>query len=178
MNIGFDLDKIFINFPPLVPTIIIDWFYKGKPNEPLKYRIPGRAEQIIRIFSHYPLFRPPIAKNMSYIKSLALTNTNKYYLISSRFSFLEKRTSDLIKRYRFDKIFNAMFFNYLNNQPHLFKDEIIKKLDLDMYVDDDLQLLEYLADKNPKTKFFWLNKKIRKKLENNLFAIKRLSEMF
>lgn len=178
MNIGFDLDKIFINFPPFVPTRIIDWFYKGKPNGPLKYRIPGKAEQIIRIFSHHPLFRPPITENMNYVKSLALTNINKYYLISSRFSFLEKKTTDLIQRYKFDKIFNGMYFNYSNNQPHIFKNNVIKKLDLDMYIDDDLQLLEYLIDKNTKTKFFWLNEKISKPLKKNLFAIKHISEMF
>ena len=178
MNIGFDLDKIFINFPPLVPTKIIDWLYKGKPNGTLKYRMPSRAEQIIRIFSHYSLFRPPITKNMNYVKNLALANTNKFYLISSRFSFLEKRTSSLIKRYRLDKIFNAMYFNYQNRQPHEFKNEVIQNLKLDMYVDDDLQLLEYLVDKNPKTKFFWLNKKISKPLGKNLSAIKNISEMF
>lgn len=178
MNIGFDLDKIFINIPPFVPGSVIEWIYKGKRNGSLKYRIPGRAEQIIRIFSHYPLFRPPITENMNYVKNLTLANTNKYYLISSRFSFLEKRTTDIIKRYKLDKIFNAMYFNYSNNQPHEFKDGIIKKLNLDKYVDDDLQLLEYLSDKNPKTKFFWLNKKFNKALEKNLFAIKNISEMF
>lgn len=177
MNIGFDLDKIFINFPPLIPTKIIDWLYKGKPNGTLKYRMPSRAEQIIRIFSHYPLFRPPITKNMNYVKNLALTNTNKY-LISSRFGFLEKRTSDIIKRYKLDKIFNEMYFNYSNNQPHEFKSEIIKKLNLDMYVDDDLQLLEYLSSKNSTTKFFWLNNKASKTLRRNLFGIKNISEMF
>jgi len=178
MNIGFDLDKIFINFPPFVPTKIINWLYKGKPNGSLKYRIPGKAEQIIRLFSHYPLFRPPITENINYVKNLALANINIYYLISSRFSFLEKRTSDLIKLYKLDKIFNAMYFNYSNNQPHQFKNGIIKKLNLDMYVDDDLQLLEYLTDKNPKTKFFWLNNKVSKPMGKNLFAIKNISEMF
>ena len=200
MNIGFDLDKIFINYPPLVPSKIIDLFYKGKPNGSLKYRIPSRIEQIIRIFSHYPLFRPPIIHNMDYVRNLALANKNKsstfflqnktsshnnpekvldkYYLISSRFSFLEKKTSDLIKRHNLDKIFNTMYFNYQNRQPHEFKNEIVKKLNLDMYVDDDFQLLEYLADKNPKTKFFWLNKKVSKPLKENLFAIKNISEMF
>lgn len=178
MNIGFDLDKVFINFPPLVPTKIIDWLYKGKPNGGLKYRIPGRVEQIIRIFTHHPLFRPPITKNMNYVKNLALVNKNKYYLISSRFGFLEKRTSDIIKRYKLDKIFNAMYFNYSNIQPHEFKSEVIKKLNLDMYVDDDLQLLEYLSNKNPKTKFFWLNNKTSKTLSKNLFGIKNISEMF
>ena len=178
MNIGFDLDKIFINLPPLVPSRIIDLFYKGKVNHELKYRIPSRTEQIIRIFSHYPLFRPPITKNLSYVKSLALANKNKYYLVSSRFGFLKKRTDNLIKRHNLDKIFNAMYFNYENKQPHQFKNEIIKKLDLDMFVDDDLQLLEYLIEKNPKIKFFWLNNMFSKPLKKNLFAIKHISEMF
>lgn len=178
MNIGFDLDKVFIDYPPFVPDKLIDNLYKQASNGILLYRIPSRLEQIIRIFSHYPLFRPLITNNMDYVKNLTLTNTNNYYLISSRFSFLEKRTTDLVKRYKLDKIFNTMYFNYSNNQPHHFKNRIIKKLNLDIYVDDDLDLLKYLIDRNPKTKFFWLNKKISKKINNNLFAITDLKEMF
>lgn len=178
MNIGFDLDKIFVNFPPLVPERIIEWLYKGRSAESLKYRMPSRAEQIVRIFSHYPLFRLPITKNVNYVRDLALANTNKYYLISSRFGFLEKRTAAIIKRYKLDKLFNAMYFNYSNRQPHEFKDEVIKKLNLDKYIDDDLQLVEYLSDKNPKIEFFWLNKNLSKPLRKNLTAIKNISEMF
>jgi hypothetical protein len=176
MNVGFDLDKIFINTPPFIPSKIIDFFYKEKVDHKLRYRIPSRPEQILRIISHYPLFRQPIVENVNFIKNLASANKNKYYLISSRFGFL-KRTENLIKKYSFDKIFNAMYFNYNNKQPHEFKNEILKKLKLDMYADDDLQLLEYLTDKNPKTKFFWLNGKVSKPLKKNLFAIKYLSEM-
>jgi len=178
MNIGFDLDRIFINTPPLIPPEIVDFFYKEKVDHELKYRIPSRPEQILRIISHYSFFRQPIVENLNFIKNLVLTNKNKYYLISSRFGFLKKRTDNLIKEYRFDKIFNAMYFNYDNKQPHEFKNEIIKKLNLDVLVDDDLQLLEYLTDKNPKAKFFWLNGKFSKPLKKNLFAIKRLSELF
>jgi hypothetical protein len=178
MNVGFDLDKVFINFPPLIPSGIIDLFYKGNVKHELKYRIPSKIEQSVRILSHHPLLRHPISKNLNYIKNLALGNKDKYYLISSRFNFLKKRTDNIIKLYDFDKIFNAMYFNYENRQPHLFKNEIIKKLNLDKFVDDDLQLLEYLTDKNPMTKFFWLNNEISKPLKKNLFAIKRISEMF
>ena len=91
---------------------------------------------------------------------------------------MKDRTDNLVKRYKLDKIFNTMYFNYENRQPHQFKNDVIRKLNLDTYIDDDLQLLEYLIDKNPKTKFFWLNKKISKPLKNNLFAIKHISEMF
>lgn len=178
MNVGFDLDKIFINNPPFIPAKIIDRFYKSRLNGSLKYRIPSKFEQIIRIFSHYPFFRPPITKNIDFIKSLALENKNKYYLISSRFNFLKKRTSKLIQRYELDRIFNTMYFNYSDNQPHEFKNKIIEKLNLDIYVDDDLQLLRYLASNNSKTKFYWLNKKLNQELSSNLFAINNLSEIF
>ncbi len=178
MNIGFDLDKIFLNFPPVIPSKIIDLLYKGKANHELKYRIPSRPEQTIRILSHHPFFRSPITQNLNYLRKISLENKNKHYLISSRFSFLKNRTDQLIKHYNLDKIFNTMYFNYENKQPHKFKNEIIKKLNLDKYIDDDLQLLEYLIDKHPKTKFFWLNKQTSKPLNKNLFAIKRISEMF
>jgi predicted phosphatase len=178
MNIGFDLDKIFINFPPFVPSKIIDFFYKERNNNGLRYKIPSRLEQIVRIFSHYPLFRSPNVKNMRYMKSLALANKNKYYLISSRFDFLKNRTDKIIERFSLNKIFDAMYFNYSNNQPHEFKDKMVKKLNLDIFVDDDLDLLEYLIDKNPKTRFFWLNEKTSKPLKKNLFAIKNISEIF
>jgi len=178
MNIGFDLDKIFINFPPLIPPKVIDLLYKEKTKQGLKYRIPSRIERSLRILSHHPFLRSPITKNLDFLKKNLSTGKNNYYLISSRFDFLKDRTDDLIKRYDLDRIFKAMYFNYLNKQPHEFKNEILEKLKLDMYADDDLQLLEYLADKNPRTKFFWLNDKINKILKKNIFAIKHISEMF
>jgi hypothetical protein len=178
MNIGFDLDKIFINFPPLIPAKIIELLNKEKGDLSLKYRIPSKLEQNIRILSHSPILRSPIIKNLSYIKDPNLVKNNKYYLISGRFDFLKKRTDNFIKKYRLNNVFRAMYFNYKNEQPHQFKDQIIKKLKLDIFVDDDLQLLEYLNGNNPKTNFFWLNGKISKILKNNLFAIRHLSEMF
>src|SRR3989344_3255633 len=129
MNVGFDLDRIFISNPPYVP------------------------------------------------EKIAAENNHTYYLISSRFGFLKKITEELVQKYNLDKIFKSLHFNIINEQPHLFKDKIIKKLKIDRYVDDDLFLLNFLADKNYKTKFFWLNKKISKTLGKNLFAIKHISKI-
>ena len=178
MNIGFDLDKIFINYPPFIPDRLVNKLYKQRSNSMLLYRIPSKVEQIIRIFSHHPFFRPPIIHNIEFVKSLTRMNKNKHYLVSSRFSFLKERAEAIIKKYEFDKIFDDMFFNFEDQQPHTFKDEVIKKMKIDRYVDDDLPLLEFVSKNNPKVKFFWLNKKVNKKLSSNLFAIKNLSEMF
>jgi len=177
MNIGFDLDRIFINTPPFIPAAIIERLYRKKSNGILLYRIPSRQEQIIRIISHHPLFRPGIKKNLTFVKSLASTNNNQLFLISSRFAFLKIQTDGIVKKYKLENIFQKLYFNFADIQPHIFKLEIIKKLKLDKFVDDDLYLLKYIASKNNHTKLYWLNKKLNKKISKNIRAITRISDI-
>jgi len=177
MNIGFDLDRIFINHPPYISNKFIDLLYKESVRDELKYRIPSIPEQKLRLLTHYSKLRKPMKQNIQFIEDLAAKNHNKHFLISGRFAFLEKTTQKLIKQYNFDKIFNAMYFNFENKQPHVFKDEIIKKKHIDLYIDDDLDLLAYLAPRNPKTKFFWFNDKKDFSLCDNLLAITELKKM-
>ncbi len=178
MNIGFDLDNVFINTPPFIPKSFIDKLYKKRDNGILLYRIPGKSEQIVRKLSHLSLFRPAIKENLVFLQSLP-KDKNKLYLISSRFKFLENRTNRIIQKYHLYKIFDGMYFNFSNEQPHIFKNRIIKNLKLDYYIDDDLSLLKYVAQLNPKTKFFWLDHaKEKRSLEKNITSISKLSKIF
>ena len=178
MNIGFDLDKVFVDYPPFMPSRLIDKLYKKRDNGVLIYRIPAYPEQLLRRVSHAPILRPVIKKNLRLLKSIP-KNENKLYLVSSRFKFLEKRTERLIKRLGLDKIFDGLFFNYENKQPHIFKNDIIRSLNLDMYIDDDLSLIKHVAKTNPKTLFFWLNYEgVNHQITNNIFYQSRLDELF
>lgn len=177
MNIGFDLDKIFIDYPPFVPDWIIDRMYRKRSNGKLVYRIPSTLEQYFRIITHFPFFRPPITKNISIIKELTKNKSHKYFLISSRFGFLKNTTDKLIKTHGFNEIFDGMYFNYKNEQPHLFKNRILQDRKIDRYVDDDLPLLKFLQSRHPKTFFFWLNKFQTKSITSNLMAIRNLSDI-
>lgn len=174
MKIGFDLDKIFIDTPPLIPDSLIEKLYRKKRNGVLMYRIPSKKEQFIRKISHYPLLRPPIKHNLDFLRKITDKN-NDLYLVSSRFKFLENSTKQIIEKYKLNNFFRELFFNYQNKQPHIFKNEVIKKLTLDKFVDDDLYLLKYIASKNNYTKLYWLNKKQNKKISNNIQAITNLS---
>lgn len=178
MRIGFDLDKVLVDYPPLVPTTIIDKFYKKKSNGELLYRIPSKPEQYLRLITHQRYLRPPIKENLSFLQTLVKKGQHDYYLISSRFGFLEKITKKLVKRLKLDEVFQDIYFNFDNKQPHLFKDGLIKKLKIDKYVDDDYHLISYLAKNNPKSIFYWLNKNQAKPLEKNLIAITKLPQMF
>ncbi len=178
MNIGFDLDKVFINYPPFISPRLIDRFYKNESAEKLTYRIPNQPEQIFRNLSHLPILRRPIKNNIAFLEKLVSNKNNKYYLISSRYSFLRKRTENVVKKYKLDAIFDGLYFNYNNLQAHEFKDDKIKTLKINIYIDDDLALLKYLATNNKSVKFYWLNPQVQKKLSTNLFAITSLQGVF
>jgi hypothetical protein len=117
-----------------------------------------------------------IRENVQFLKRIP-KKEHHLYLISSRFGFLEQLTGRLVRKHGFDTVFDGLFFNFQNEQPHLFKREVIKKLQLDMYVDDDLPLLRYVARHNKRTKFYWLNKKTTGQLSFNIRAITSLSEI-
>lgn len=177
MNIGFDLDKIFIDYPPIIPDKLIDRLYKKKANGELVYRIPSKPEQYIRRLSHLSLLRPSIRKNISFLKSLP-KNEHNLYLISSRYGFLKDVTENRMRSEGFDKVFNQLFFNFTNKQPHLFKADVLKNMKMDIYVDDDIHLLKHVAKENPETTFFWLTQeKYGPKLPPNVIKIHDLTDI-
>lgn len=177
MNIGFDLDKVFIDYPPLVPSSFIDRLYKKKSKGTPLYRFPSKPEQILRKLSHAPFLRPVIKENLIFLNRISQKN-HRLFLISSRFGFLQKETDMLMKRLGFDTIFEHLYFNFSNKQPHEFKNEILKKHKLDMYVDDDFPLIKFVAKQNKTTRFFWLTNVDKKQLlTRNITAIKHLSDI-
>lgn len=155
IRIGFDFDKVLVHYPPLIPDRFIDWIYKKK-SKTLKYRMPGKFEQKIRIISHFPIFRHPIRENISALKGL---HKKKYplFLISGRLGFLDNRTAQWMKKHPIEKYFTEVHFNFNNEQSHIFKNKLVQSLKITHYLDDDLDLLLYLAKHNPSVKFYWLD---------------------
>lgn len=178
MNVGFDLDKIFINHPPLVPSWLINKLYGERVNGHLSYRIPGKIEQHIRKMSHVSFLRQPIKKNIAVLQEALKFKNINLFLISSRYSFLKPETEAIIKKNKFYNLFTEMIFNFKNKQPHRFKDEVITQKHIQRYVDDDLALLQFLSSKHPDIIFFWLNNKRSDKLKKNMYAITNLSSVF
>lgn len=178
MNIGFDLDKIFVNHPPLIPSWLMQKLYGEKIHGNLSYRIPGKLEQFLRRLSHLPFLRQPIQQNIQMVVHVKNKKNIQLFLISSRYNFLKRRTDEIIEKNKFKNIFSGLFFNYDNQQPHIFKSAMITSNHIQRYVDDDLPLLQFLAAKHPRTTFFWLNSKRNDKLKKNLYAITYLSTVF
>lgn len=177
MHIGFDLDNVFIDTPPFIPDAVIDRLYRKQSTRKLAYRFPSSFEQSIRKISHLSIFRPALTKNIEICKKRR-RKADTFFLISSRYKFLEPETNAVIRKYQLDRLFDTMVFNFENKQPHIFKDKVLKELAVDRYVDDDIHLLDYVAERNKNIHFFWLNGHLDKKMNQNLWAITDISQMF
>ncbi len=175
--IAFDFDGVFVNHPPLVPKALIESLYKVRTNK-LAYRFPNTIEQKIRVISHSPYLRPSIKTNILALPKISKTN-NELLLISSRFSFLKKRTELWDKKNHIFNFFNKTIFNYDDKQPHIFKDEMIKKEKVGKFIDDDLELLMFLAKENPEVEFYWLEE-LKKTIElpRSIIHINNLEEFY
>ena len=168
MNIGFDLDRIFINYPPFVPARAIDYFHQDHSKKRLFYRIPKTPlSKFFRRLIHCSPMRPKIAKNIRFIQNFPYHNPHKpnLYLISSRYKTLEDITRRKLKEYNLVEPFDAIYLNIKNQQPHIFKAGMLKKLKINLFVDDNLLVLKYLKKHCPKTQLLWYNPYTKEKDE-------------
>jgi uncharacterized HAD superfamily protein len=156
-KIGFDLDGVIINKPPFIPAFLMEFLVRAHNNKDLSYRFPKtKLEKLVRWVSHHPIFRPPIKKNINLIHELYKNKNYELYVVSSRYSFLDKRTKQWFDYYCLDGLFKKIHINLKNEQPHLFKEGMIKKLNLDVFIDDDLLLLNYLKKREKKVKLLYM----------------------
>ncbi|GEM_PF-610022 len=188
-KIGFDFDKVFVSYPPIIPDRLVDFLYKGKialiPQKGveevvLKYRMPNSIEQQIRRLSHSYIFRPPLKNNIRALKQIHKNTSHDLYLVSSRFGFLKDKTNAWLDKNKMKSEFKEIHFNFNNQQPHTFKERIIKKKGIEYYIDDDLDLLVYLSKKIPYNHYYWLSKNKRhdyKSLPKNIRTIKSISDL-
>jgi hypothetical protein len=178
MKIGFDLDKVFINHPPFLPSGFIDFLYKGHTSSVQHYRIPASWwEILLRKTSHMKIMRPPIKRNIEAVKQLHADGKHELYLISSRFGFLEKQTLEILKDYGLKDLFISIHLNINNLQPHEFKEKVIRETKLDLFVDDDLDLLQYVSQKIPMLKCVCVKEKLVGKTVIQIPVIRNLDKL-
>lgn len=152
LKIGFDLDGVLVDKPPLVSKKIVESFFKGY-RKGLNYRFPESVlEQKLRQASHFYFFRPPLKKNLRLVKKLHRQKRYQLYLISSRYSFLKDQTQNWLEKRGVAGFFEKICLNLRNEQPHFFKEKILEQLGLDFYFEDDPLIHSYLGKKLKKTK--------------------------
>lgn len=145
IKIGFDLDGVIIGKPFFIPNALMEILVRERHKKGLSYRFPeSKLEINLRILSHYPFLRPPIKKNIKLIRELYKSRNYEIFVVSSRYSFLKNRTQEWFAHYNLHKFFKEIHINLNDEQPHKYKAKMIQQLKLNVFIDDDKPLLEYL----------------------------------
>jgi uncharacterized HAD superfamily protein len=108
--------------------------------------------------------RKPFAnKNRSLNEVYKLPNV-ELYLITSRYSFMKQITADWLNRHNFLKYFKEIIYNHGDKNPHSFKVDIVNKLNLQYFIDDDWETISALQAQTT-TNIIWILEQ-HKKIKN------------
>jgi uncharacterized HAD superfamily protein len=95
----------------------------------------------------------------------------KLFLVTGRFKFIEELTKKWLAKYKLDSLFEKILINTSDIDPKVFKKRMIEKYNLDYYIEDDLEVVNFLRKKT-KAKLFWVIPNYRNKNENKFEDVK------
>jgi hypothetical protein len=156
LKVGFDLDGVILYNPirifrPFISTFKRDILKIKKT----KFKIPRTPfeKKVFTLLHKTSLF---IAPGYSDLIQLIKDGKIEAYLITGRFSFLKKDTQVWLQKMNATQYFKQWYYNRHDEQPHLYKANLIKKLKLDYFVEDNWDIVKYVQKAQPQTKVLWV----------------------
>jgi hypothetical protein len=155
LRIGFDMDGVLLYNPgriirPIISSIKKIFLHKKK----LVFYYPKtNPEKIFWRFAHKSsIFN---AAGLHEITKLVAEGKIEAYLITARYNFLGSSVTKWVKKNNLEKTFKGVYFNSKDEQPHEFKERMIKELNLDMYIEDNFDIVNHISNKTNAT-IIWI----------------------
>lgn len=155
LRVGFDLDGVLLYNPARIARPIIVFLKKiFLPKEQNKFHLPKtKLQKFIWSLLHKTSFTS--AGGIEIIKKMIIDKKIKAFIISARYESLKSDFDAWINIIEAKKYFTGIYHNNNNEQPHLFKEQMIIKLNLDIFVEDNWDIVKHLSKKT-NTKIFWI----------------------
>jgi hypothetical protein len=166
LKVGFDLDGVILYNPARVVRPLIAAYKRHilRQTPRTKFRIPKHQwERTVLAFLHKSsLF---LAPGIEDIRQLVKEGKIEAYLITARFSFLKPDFDKWLHKMKAQEIFKAIHLNENDEQPHLYKAKLVNQYDLDVFVDDNWDIVNHLH-KNAagKRTIYWIYNLLDKKM--------------
>ena len=159
LKVGFDLDGVILYNPIRFIRPIAEAFKPLKTlflkqKKELFYFPKTKIEQLLFSILHITSFKPDPSLDLLY--KMVKNKKIQAYLITGRYSFLKKDFETWLKKIKAETIFTKCYQNTDDLQPNEFKEIMIKKLNLDFYVEDNWDIVEKIKTKNKKIKLLWI----------------------
>jgi hypothetical protein len=151
IKVGFDLDGVLFFNPLRFVRGPLDLIKKGGT---LQYIPKTRIEQALWRIIHMSSFTP--AAGWQTIRALTKAGLIEPYVITARFKCLQKDFERCMEIVDAPDYFAGYYQNLQDEQPHIFKERMIKELGIEYYVEDNWNIVEYLT-KTTSTQVLWVS---------------------
>lgn len=155
IRVGFDLDGVILYNPARIVRPLIAFYKKFfLKKKVLKFYYPHSPfeKTIWKLVHKSSIF---IAPGLNDIKQLVKRKKIKAYIVTARYGFMGKELVAWFKKNELDLIFSELYYNKHDDQPHIFKERMIKKLKLDFFVEDNYDIVQHIG-KSTKAKAVWI----------------------
>ncbi len=155
-RIGFDFDGVIMYNPARAIRRPMSWLKRYVlPAKKSHFLYPkGRIAQCINHLLHKSSFKP--ARGYQDIVELSKKGNIVPYIVTARWSFLKGDFHKWIHTLHAPQYFRGYFINENNDQPHIFKEKMIKELNLDVFIEDNLDIVDYLREKTD-AEILWIS---------------------
>lgn len=179
IKIGFDMDGVILFNPSRIFRGLISKSKKAHliPRQELEFYHPNSPlEDLLWLLIHKSSFK--LAAGFKQLEKLASDNRLELYVVSARFACLSSDTKRWLKVINRNKIFKKLYFNDQDEQPHLFKERMVKELKLDYFVEDNWDVVSYLAKNQKRTQIWWLSNFLDREIDypHKFFSFQTVTE--
>ncbi len=96
------------------------------------------------------------ALGTGYLRDLVRTGRIEAHLVTARFGFLERNLLRFLSRWNLTDVFTTITLNTGEEQPHLFKERIIRVKRFAYYIEDNWDIVSHLSRGKTGTEIHWI----------------------
>ena len=161
IKVAFDMDGVLLYNPSRIFRTLISKSKKANlfPRKELEFYHPqNKFEKWFWLFLHKSSFK--IANGFKKLEKMVKAGDLEIYIVSGRFSCLQNDSKKWLKKLNKKNMFKGIYFNDCDQDPHVFKEKMLKELQVDYFVEDNWDVVNYLHHKlelkNQKPEIWWV----------------------
>jgi hypothetical protein len=155
IRVGLDFDGVMAYNPLRILRAPVKLFKKEILGvTKLKFLIPHNFWQRALMRFYYAGSVWP-STGLELLKEKSKLKRYEFHIITGRFGSIDNNLCRWLKENGLEKLIKNLYVNKNDEQPHIFKQRTIEDLKLDYYIEDNLDVVDYL-DKKSSTSTIWI----------------------
>jgi len=156
IRVGFDFDGVIAYNPMRLARKPIALFKRHVLHiNTVRFFVPKTPiEKAFWSLAHETSMVPSVG--ISRLRELVRDGKIEAHLLTSRFGFLEPNLLRFLRFWNLDQVFATITVNHREEQPHVFKSNMLNDKQFAYFVEDNWDIVTYLKKQQLRTEIHWI----------------------